>query len=96
MRNKCQYPKKEIIETFRKISNNTDECKKCSKQTTRCNNLKCHEKVCKKNISTSLSHISHITMRIIFENMNKIVKMSTFHLVLTKVNETDDFIPSFF
>ena len=35
----CPNPKKEITETFRKVSNNANECKKCSKQITPRNSL---------------------------------------------------------
>ena len=39
----CSNPKKEMIETFRKVSNNTYECKKYSKQITHHYNLKHRE-----------------------------------------------------
>ena len=39
----CSNPKKAMIETFRKVSNNTYECKKYSKQITHHYNLKHRE-----------------------------------------------------
>ena len=51
----CPNPKKEMIETVRKVSNNAHESKKSSKQIIHLNNLKHQQKVCKKNIGTSFA-----------------------------------------
>ena len=48
----CSNPKKEMIETFRKVSNNTYECKKYSKQITHHYNLKHRE------VSVLLAHFT--------------------------------------